>query len=334
MKNNELLVQIRIAYLIKWCFILLLVVAVFCLFWVVLSPYFVYFDIPKGVAAVVVACCIAIPWSWRSAVSHRKIKLLEKNNAFKQRNPNTEVINEIIKSQPKSKYEVLFWCAGAAIGLYVLIHGADQLDQINQINHAQQRVTDAMALNCVETCALYGIAQSDLIGPKIVHAYTFEPHSGKQDYLFSWSSEKSAVQVTGRFYNFDGQRWVQPQAIDLKWNGKLIPAVVTAENSINLHDFEPHYTTVRDDFKSVFDDAQPEINNAFMRAKLSAPKLQGNVTVHVIINTYGQVTAANIDSSELESPEFENNLIYIIKGLDFKSGEFATMEKNYTFDFQ
>ncbi|MBC7751688.1 MAG: AgmX/PglI C-terminal domain-containing protein [Candidatus Saccharibacteria bacterium] len=205
---------------------------------------------------------------------------------------------------------------------------------MNQINHAQQLVAGEVERDCIEKCAIYGIAQSDLVGPSRVHASTFEPHSGKQDYLFSWHTKKPAVQVTGRFYNFDGQRWVKPQVIALNWTGKPIPAVIAAENGNNPDDFEPHYTTVRDDFKSVFEDEEPEINNAFMRAKLSSPKLQGKVTVHVIINTYGQVTAANIDSSELENPEFENTLIYIIKGLEFKSGEFATMERNYTFNFK
>lgn len=330
MKNNELFVQAQIAHLIKWCFILLLVAAVFCLFWVILNPYFVYFDIPKGVATVIVACCIAFPWSWQAAVSNRKAKLLEKNEAFKRRNPDAEIAIE----KPKNKYLALFWCASAAVGLYFLIHGADQLDKVNQLNHAQQQADDALELDCVEKCPIYGIAQSDLVGPKIVHANTFEPHSGKRDYLFSWHSKKPAVQVTVRIYNFDGQSWVKPAAIDLKWKGKEIPAVVAAENGINPDDSEPHYTAIRKDFNEVFEDEEPEINNAFMRAKLSAPKLQGKVVVHVIINTYGQVTAANIDSSELENPEFENNLIYIVKGLEFKSGEFATMEKNYTFNFK
>lgn len=330
MKNNELLPQIQIIDLIKWCFIFLFVAAVFGLIWVVLNPYFVYLDLPKGVAAVVVACSIAFPWSWHAAVSNRKTKLLEASNAFKQRNPDAEVI----KDKPKNKYVALFWCVCAAAGLYFLIHGADQLDKINQLNHAQKQVVQAMELDCLDKCALYGIAENDLIGPQIVYANTFEPHSGKQDYLFSWHSKKPAVQVTGRLYNFDGQQWVKPQAIDLNWKGTPIPAVLAFESDLNPEDFAPQYTAIRDDFKTVFERAEPEIKNAFLRAKLSAPKLSGKVTVHVMINTYGHVTAANIDSTELENPEFENNLIYIVKGLEFKSGEFAEMEKNYTFNFK
>lgn len=330
MENNELFAQFRIAQLIKWCFILLLIAAVFCLFWVVLNPYFIYLGLPKGVSVVLVACCIAIPWSWQSAVSNRKMKLLEKNNAFKQRNPEIAVLKE----QPKNKYIALFLCACAVTAIYFLVHGADRLDQINQLNQAQKRVVDAMELDCLDQCALYGISQSDLIGPKVIHAKTFEVHSGKQDYRFAWTSKKPAVQVTARYYNFDGQHWVKPKRIDLNWKGQPIPAVIAAENGSNPNDSEPHYTAIRRDFKSVFEDEMPEINNAFMRAKLSAPELHGKVTVHVIINTYGQVVAASIDSSELENPDFENNLIYIIKGLEFESGEFATMDKNYTFNFK
>lgn len=210
---------------------------------------------------------------------------------------------------------------------YFLIYGADRLDQINQLNHAQNLVVAEVEHDCIEKCPLYGIAPSDLIGPKVVYVKSFEPHSGKRDYLFSWYSKKPAVQVTGRLYNFDGQQWVKPQAIDLKWKGTPTPAVIAFENDLDPEDFEPHYTAIRSDFKAVFENEEPEINNAFMRAKLSAPKLQGKVTVHLMINTYGQVTAANIDSTELENPEFENNLIFIIKGLKFKSGEFALMEK-------
>ncbi|GAC1378239.1 MAG: hypothetical protein NVSMB40_18360 [Aquirhabdus sp.] len=323
MKNNELIAQFSIVQLIKWCFILLLIAAIFCLFWFVLNPYFVYFGIPKGVSTVIVACFIAIPWSWQAAVSNRKKKLLKAKEAFKRRNPDAEVIAE----KPKNKYMALFWCACAATGLYFLIHGADQLDKVNQLNRARNQVDDALELDCAEKCAFYGIAQSDLIGPKIIYANTFEVHSGKQDYLFSWQSKKPAVQVTARFYNFDGQNWVEPQAIDLKWKGKQLPAVVP-------NNFEPHYTAIRPDFNEVLADEEPEIHNAYMRAKLGAPKMNGQVTVHMIINSFGQVTAANIDDSDLENPDFENNLIFIIKGLEFKSGEYATMEKNYTFNFK
>ena len=217
---------------------------------------------------------------------------------------------------------------------YFLIYGADRLDQINQLNHAQNLVVAEVEHDCIEKCPLYGIAPSDLIGPKVVYVKSFEPHSGKRDYLFSWYSKKPAVQVIGRLYNFDGQQWVKPQAIDLKWKGAPTPAFIAFENDLDPEDFEPHYTAIRSDFKAVFENEEPEINNAFMRAKLSAPKLQGKVTVHLMINTYGQVTAANIDSTELENPEFENNLIFIIKGLKFKSGEFALMEKNHTFNFK
>ncbi len=326
MKNNQLIMQVRIAQLIKWCFILLLLAAVFCLFWVVLNPYFVYFEIPKGVAAVVVACGIAFPWSWQAAVSNRKNKLLEKNEAFKKRNPDAEIAID----KPKNKYIALFWCVSAAVGLYYLIHGADQLDKVNQLNHAQQLVTDAMELDCVEKCAIYGINQTDLVGPQIDYVNTFEPHSGKYDYLFSWHKKKSTVRVVGRLYNFDGQHWVKPQVIALSWKGKPVPQV--AED--NAPDAAPVYTAIRKDFKEVLDDAKPEINNAFMRAKLSAPKMQGKVTVHLMINSFGQVTAVNIDASELGNPEFENNLIFILKGLEFESGDYVTMNKNYTFDFK
>lgn len=330
MKNNELLPQIQMVNLIKWCFILLFVAAVFCLIWVVLNPYFVYFDIPRGVALIIVACFIALPWSWQAAVSNRKNQLITQEPNAGEQNPDIEVIAE----QPKPKYMALFWCICVLAGLFFLIYGADRLDKINQLNHAQKLVATELEQDCIGRCALYGIEQSDLIGPQVVHVKTFEPHSGKKDYLFSWHSKKPAVQVTGRLYNFDGQHWVKPQAIDLKWKGTPLPAVIAEETDTDPEDFAPHYTAVRDDFNTVLESAEPEINNAFMRAKLSAPKLHGKVTVHVMINSYGQVTAANIDESELENPDFENNLIHIIKGLNFKSGEFADLEKNYTFNFK
>lgn len=326
MKNNELIAQFGIAQLIKWCFILLLVAAVFCLCWVVLNPYFVYFDIPNGVTAIVVACCIALPWSWQAAVSNRKIKLLAEKEAFKRRNPDSEVVAE----KPKNNYLALLWCAAAAVGIYFLIYGSDQLDKINQLNQAQKMVTEAMEHDCIEKCAIYGIERTDLVGPQVEFVNTFEPHSGKYDYLFSWHKKKSTVRVVGRFYNFDGQRWVKPQVIALNWKGKPVPHV--AED--NAPDAAPVYTAIRKDFKEVIEDAKPEINNAFMRAKLSMPKMQGKVTVHLMINNFGQVAAVNIDASELGNPDFENNLIFILKGLEFESGEFAPMNRNYTFDFK
>ncbi len=330
MKKNELLPQNQMVHLVKWCFILLFVAAVFCLIWVVLNPYFVYLDMPQGVTFIVVACCIALPWSWQAAVSNQKNQIIAQELTTKQHNPDSKVVAE----PSKPKYMALFWCICVLIGLYFLIYGADRLDKINQLNQAQERVTTEMEQDCTEQCALYGIELSDLRGPKIVHVKTYEPHSGKHDYLFSWQSKKPAVQVTGRLYNFDGENWVKPQAIDLKWKGNPLPSVIAEENDTNPEDFAPHYTTMRDDFNTVFEQAEPEINNAFMRAKLSVPKLRGQVTVHVMINSYGQVTAANIDDSEIENAEFENNLIHIVKGLEFKSGEFADLEKNYTFYFK
>lgn len=317
MKDNELFAQIQIAHLIKKCFILLLIAAVYCLFWLVLDPYFVYFEIPKGVEAIVVACLIAVPWAWQVASTNRK--------KIKQAESNAEST-----AQTNKKYFVLFGGACAVVGLYFLIHQADHLDQINQINHAKQLVVDAMEHSCAEKCALYGIDRADLLGPQVVHANTFEPHSGKHDYVFSWQSKKPAVKVTGHVYNFNGQSWVEPQVIALSWFGTPIPQAVL---DANAPDAPPNYTAIRGDFKEVIEDAEPEINNAFLRAKLGAPKIQGEVTVHIMINSFGQVTAASVESSDVENPEFENNLIFIIKGLDFKSGPYAVMEKNYTFNF-
>ena len=325
MKNNGLLAQFSIVQLLKWVCIIALIVAVYALLWVVLNPFFVYFEVPRGVNAIIVACCMAIPWGSYAAILNLRSKQLAKKEAAEA---DGHVVNEATDAHQR-KYLALFGGACAALGLFALIHEADRFDQINHLNAAQQQVSDAVERICVDQCAAFGITHSALIGPRVVQAQTFEPHSGKFDYIFEWHSKKPAVLLTGHFYNYNAQGWVKPQAIDLKWIGKVVK-----QADENPADFAPHYTAIRTDFDEVMDDARPEINNAFLRAKLGAPKMHGQVVVHMVVNTYGQVTAANIDSSDLENPDFENNLIFIIKGLDFESGEFADMEKNYTFNFK
>jgi hypothetical protein len=318
MNKGELLARLPIAFIIKWCVILAALAAVFVLVKAILDPFFVYFQISHGIEILAVVCFIAIPWAVWKVLSKPHIKL-----------PDAEQDTAADLEPSKKKYWIALGFAVA--GVYLIVFESNQFDQANQLAHYRSIATIAMKNDCAQSCALYGVKESSLVGLQLEHVGASEPHSGQRDYLFSWHSIRPKVNLTEHVYNYDGQKWFDPELIDAKWTGKqLAPAPVLAEVA---DDLAPHYTALRPDFKKIIRSAMPEIKNAYMRAKLADPDMSGDVEVHIIVDTYGQVAAASIVDSDLDNADFENNLAYIIKGLTFKSGQFATLDLVYTFSF-
>jgi hypothetical protein len=317
MNKGELLARLPIFFLIKWCVILAALVACFMLIKAILDPFFVYYHIPHGIEMLTVTCFIVIPWAVWKVLSNPNIKLLWKPVV------DSEQGTAAVIDSSNMKY--WFVLATALAGVCLIVYEA------NQHLHYRNIAVAAMKNDCAQSCALYGVTEDGLLGPNLEYVDRSEPHSGIRDYVYSWHSVRPNVKLTEHVYNYDGRKWFDPVLIDAKWTGmQLPPAPMPAEVA---DDLVPHYTLLRPDFKKVIRRVMPEIKNAYMRAKLAEPKMNGDVKVHIIIDTYGQVTAASIVDSDLDNSDFENNLIFIIKGLTFKSGQFATFDLVYTFSF-
>ncbi len=322
MNKGELLARLPIAFLIKWCVILAAFVAGFLLVKAILDPFFVYYHIPRGIGILVVACTIALPWATWTVLTNPNIKL-----PWSSANTEQETVTTSFLSDKKRWIALGF---GVAV-VYLIVYEANQFDEMNQIAHYRNVATTAMQNDCAQSCALYGVTESSLIGPHLERADMSEPHSGKRNFVFSWHSINPKVTLTEHVYNNDGEKWFDPELIDAKWTGVQLPPAPVPTGTTD--DLAPHYTALRPDFKKVIRSAMPEIKNAYMRAKLADPDMDGDVKVHIIIDTYGQVDAASIVDSDLDNADFENNLVYIIKGLNFKSGQYATFDIVYTFSF-
>jgi hypothetical protein len=323
MNKGDLLARLPIAFLIKWCVILAALAAVFVLVKAILDPFFVYYQIPHGIEILAVACFIAIPWAAWKVLTNPTIKRSLKPVVGAEQDAAAVI------EQSNKKYWIALGCAVA--GVYGIVFESNQFDEANQLAHYRNIAIIEMQNDCAESCALYGVTKSSLVGPHLEHVGTSEPHSGQRDYVFSWYAIRPKVKLTEHVYNYDGQKWFDPEVIDAQWMGaQLPPAPVLAEV---VDDLVPHYTALRPDFHKVIRSAMPEIKNAYMRAKLADPDLSGDVKVHIIVDTYGQVAAASIVDSDLNDADFESNLVYIIKGLTFKSGQFATLDLVYTFSF-
>jgi hypothetical protein len=321
MNKGELLARLPIAFLIRWCVILAALVAAFLLVKAILDPFFIYYQVPHGIEYIAVTCSIVIPWAVWKVLTNPNIKMPWKSSAR---------LEQIVTTDPsKKKYWIAAGCAVA--GVYGVVYESNQFDAVNQIAYYRNVAITAMENDCAQSCALYGTSLDRLIGPHLEHADMMEPHSGKRDYVFSWNSVQPKVTLMEHVYNYDGRKWFDPELIDAKWTGaQLAPAPVPAAST---DDLVPHYTALRPDFKKVIRSAMPEIKNAFLRAKLADPDMDGDVKVHIMIDTYGQVAAASIVDSDLDNADFENNLVYIIKGLTFKSGQYAPFDLVYTFSF-
>lgn len=323
MNVGKLLARLPIAFLIKWCAILAALIAGFVLVHAILDPFFVYYQLPRGIKFLAVACSIAIPWAaWEVFTNPNIYKRWKSSNAEEEQDATALV------EQSKKKYWIALVCA--VVGIYLIVYESNQFDQANQIAHYRSVAITAMENDCAQSCALYGIEQNNLVGPHLEHVGLSEPHSGKRDYLFSWYSTKPKVTLSEHVYNYDGRKWFDPEVIDAAWTGKQLPPAPEPDPN---DDLAPHYTVLRPDFKKVIRSTMPAIKNAYMRAKLADPDMNGDVKVHIIVDTYGQVSAASIVDSDLDNADFENNLVYIIKGLNFKSGQFATFDIVYTFSF-
>jgi len=322
MNKGELFTRLPMVLVIRWCVIVVAFVAGFFLVEAILDPFFVYYHIPHGIEMLVVACSIALPWATWKVLSNPNIKL-----PWNSEKTGQEVV--VADSQSKKKYAIALTIVAALV--YLVVYEANRFDEMNQIAYYRNVATTAMENDCAQSCALYGVTIDHLIGPKLERADMSEPHSGKRDFVFSWYSNKPKVILTEHVYNYDGKKWHDPELVDAKWTGVQLPPPPVPTGTTD--DLAPHFTALRPDFKKVIRSAMPEIKNAYMRAKLADPDMDGDVKVHIIIDTYGQVDAASVVDSDLDNADFENNLVYIIKGLNFKSGQYATFDIVYTFSF-
>lgn len=71
----------------------------------------------------------------------------------------------------------------------------------------------------------------------------------------------------------------------------------------------------------------------YNRALRRNPGLQGKVTVKLIIAPSGEITAAEIVSSDLQDEALESRLLARIRLIAFTAGDAVRTVVNYSFDF-
>ncbi|MEX1031870.1 MAG: AgmX/PglI C-terminal domain-containing protein [Cellvibrionaceae bacterium] len=88
-----------------------------------------------------------------------------------------------------------------------------------------------------------------------------------------------------------------------------------------------------EDIRRIMDRNKDAIFAIYNRALRSNPALQGKVTVKLTIDPSGQVTAAEIVSSELNDQDLESRLISRIRLIAFGASDRIRTVVNYSFDF-
>ncbi len=88
-----------------------------------------------------------------------------------------------------------------------------------------------------------------------------------------------------------------------------------------------------DEIALVFTRNKGAIDAMYARALRDNPALQGKVVVELTIAPSGDITAARIESSELNAPEFENKLLARIRLFKFEAKDVATLTATKPIDF-
>jgi|GEM_PF-2289484 len=89
----------------------------------------------------------------------------------------------------------------------------------------------------------------------------------------------------------------------------------------------------RDDVDRVMNVNKTRLTSAYLRALDDDPSMEGNFTVHIKISPSGEVLGVNVISSDLKNSKLEAQLLAMIKGFNFRSGNYAVYDGKYTFNF-
>ena len=86
--------------------------------------------------------------------------------------------------------------------------------------------------------------------------------------------------------------------------------------------------------KTVFDNHKDNIDAIYNNAWQTDKSLHGRVELELTIEPTGQVSSIKLISSELESEQFENQLLEYVKGMQFSNLDVQTTVILYALDFQ
>ena len=92
-------------------------------------------------------------------------------------------------------------------------------------------------------------------------------------------------------------------------------------------------TRSEEEIRRVMDTNKSAIFAIYNRALRTDPTLEGKVVVKLVIEASGQISAVNIVSSQLNSPDLEQRLLSRIRLIQFDAGNFAQTTLNYAIDF-
>lgn len=94
-----------------------------------------------------------------------------------------------------------------------------------------------------------------------------------------------------------------------------------------------HAARSLEEIKLIFDKNKSAIYAIYNRALRADPSLQGKVVLRLTISPAGAVTACELVSSELRSPDLERKLVARIKQFDFGQKDVNIMVVTYPIDF-
>lgn len=232
------------------------------------------------------------------------------NTARIQANPKSlKKLNKQIKKDYPSFVSTLIGAllsVGIVFALYKYVEG----NRVNTISKYQAIATTAMQAECATQCSVYGITQSQLIGPQLEQNCCYGINSDP-DYIFTWQSNHPKVIL---------KEHVDASGANATWFGTRVKE---DENTLST-------ILVRGDMSNVIQQNQNIIDDAYNHALSITPSMHASFAViHLTIAPKGHVTESKIISTDINSIEFKNNLLKIFSNLHFSSGNFQTMYYTY-----
>jgi hypothetical protein len=233
--------------------------------------------------------------------------------------------------EPPSVGKVIVWLV-FIIGFIFLIIKSAQVNIANHIPEFRDMAIPAMQQECAKNCAVYGVTQSSLIGPKTEKSYCCTDKSGYTDFLFSWHSNAPdvtlKVKIKGTHY---------PLTITSYWIGNKILNNVTSNESShqsNQDMVQESRQLTRNDMDSVILQNESILKDAYQHSLKVTPSMHGSrMVIQLTLNPDGHVTNAQIVSSDLNSSDLKSHLLNIFRNLQFSSGNFKTMNFTYSLNF-
>jgi|GEM_PF-4675011 len=185
---------------------------------------------------------------------------------------------------------------------YFIFNGSNQA-AIAARQRYQDEAAKIMQQECAKKCASYGITATDLVGP------TLERESRskyRQEYRFAWHS--TTPQVTFK--------------VDINWsrkyNEQITPTWIATgakRDSMDIKLTLHHY-----------DNAMHQVINAI---PAKSPLNSGMIDFNFQITASGKVINASIASSTLHNADVEQQLLGVIEGMSFGSGDYGVEDYNY-----